>query len=221
MKIKFILLIVFLSQGCISLQTRSSKVKVRKESDLVMALRRQNANLKAKNLEYEEQFRISTGKIEELQILARRTQDKSQKRLGEENQQLRAYKDSVSELLIEKKKLENQILVLKASNQQAKKEVKSAKMSAKEHLKVGNKYFEGKKWSEAAAEYQAFRGKAKNKKNEDYALATYKIGVCFQELGMAKEAKTFYKSVVRKHKKFKAAKYAEYRLAKLKNNQKK
>lgn len=221
MKIKYIILIALLSQGCISLQPRKPKVKVRKESNLVMALRKQNADLKAKNLEYEEQFRLSTGKIEELQILAQRTQDKSQKRLGEENQQLRAYKDSVSELLIEKKKLEGQILLLKAANRQAKKEVKSAKMSAKEHLDKGDRYFDNKKWSEAAAEYQAFRGKARSKKNEDYALATYKIGVCFQELGMEKEAKTFYKSVVKKHKKFKAVKYAEYRLAQLKNKTKK
>ncbi len=202
--------------GCISLKIRDDKKKVRKESEVVLQLRKQIADLRAKNQDYEEQFRMSTGKIEELEILNRRTQDSNQKRLGEESQQLQAYKDSVSELVAEKKKLELEVLKLKEENKKAKREVVAAKRSAKEHLNEGDKFFDDKKWSEAAAEYQAYRGKAKSKKNEDYALATYKIGVCFQELGLTKEAKTFYKSVVSKYKGLKAAKYAEYRLANLK-----
>lgn len=216
MKTIYAVLILTLLSGCISLKTRDHKKTVHRESDLVLALRKQNADLKAKNLEYEDQFRISTGKIEELEIIARRTKDSSQKRLGEESQELQAYKDSVSELVAEKNKLENEVLLLKEANKQAEKAVVAAKRTAKGHLDEGDKYFDDKRWSEAAAEYQAFRGKTKNKKNADYALATYKIGVCFQELGMSKEAKTFYKSVVKKYKKSKAARYAEYRLANLK-----
>lgn len=202
--------------GCVSLKTRDGKKKAKQESQTVMLLRKQIADLRAKNQEYEEQFRISTGKIEELEILSRRMEDKSQKRLGEEGQQLQAYKDSVSELLVEKKKLENQVLMLKEENKRAKQAVVSAKRSAKQHLDEGDKYFDDKKWSEAAAEYQSYREKARTKKGEDYALATYKIGVCFQELGLKKEAKTFYKSVIKKHKGLKAAKYAQYRLENLK-----
>jgi len=206
--------------SCITLKPRvdgksSKRVKPR-ESELVLSLRQQNADLKAKNLEYEEQFRLVSGKVEELEILNRRQSDSTTKRLGEENQELQAYKESVSELLAEKKKLEKEILVLKDLNKKATQEVEAAKRTAKEHLNIGDKLFDDKKWSEAAAEYQSFREKAKSKKNNDYALSTYKIGVCFQELGLKTEAKTFYKSVLSKHKGTKAAKFAEYRLQNLK-----
>jgi TolA-binding protein len=205
----------FFLASCVSLKTRTDK-GVKKESQTVLLLRQQIADLRAKNMEYEEQFRLSTGKIEELEIQARRAQDNNQKRLGEESQQLQAYKDSVAELVEEKKKLERQILALKEQNKTLERQVVSAKMTAKEHLDEGDKLFDDKKWTEAATEYQSYRSKAQNKKNEDYALATYKIGVCFQELGLNKEAKTFYKSVVSKHKGLKAAKYAQYRLSNLK-----
>lgn len=206
--------------SCVTLKTRAgSSGKVRrapKESPLVQSLRLQNADLKAKNLAYEEQFRLNSGKVEELEIINSRLNDSSTKRLGEENQELQAYKESVSELLAEKKKLEAEIILLKEANKKALNEVASAKRTPKQHLDVGDKLFDDKKWSEAAAEYQAFREKTKSKKTNDYALATYKIGVCFQELGLKNEAKTFYKSVLKKHKGMKAAKFAQYRLENLK-----
>lgn len=214
MKLLFPVIMVSILSGCISLKVRDSKVK--KESAAVVMLRQQNAELKAKNLDYEEQFRVSTGKIEELEIRLRRSGDSSQKRLGEESQQLQAYKDSVAELVEEKKKLENEVLMWKEKHKSAKRAAVSAKRTAKEHLTQGNKFFDSKKWSEAASEYQSYREKARSKKTQDYALSTYKIGVCFQELGLKKEAKTFYKSVISKYKGQKAAKYAKYRLDNLK-----
>lgn len=215
----YIVLVLSLA-SCVTLKTRTEGASKRrvapKESPLLQSLRMQNADLKAKNLAYEEQFRMNTGKIEELEIINSRLNDSSTKRLGEENQELQAYKESVSELLAEKKKLEAEVLLLKEENKKARNEVIAAKRTSKEHLDVGDKLFDDRKWSEAAAEYQAFREKTKNQKSDDYALATYKIGVCFQELGLKSEAKTFYKSVLRKHKGKKAAKFAQYRLENLK-----
>jgi len=204
--------------GCGNLKLRDGNTATtyKKESPQVTALRQQVADLKAKNLSYEEQFRISSGKVEELEIMNRRMEDSTTKRLGEESQELQAYKESVSELVAEKKRLEIEVLRLKEENAKANNAVKAAKRSAKEHLDVGNDLFDDKKWSEAAAEFQAFREKSNNKNNEDYALSTYKIGVCFQELGLNKEARTFYKSVVAKHNKTKASKFAQYRLENMK-----
>ncbi len=216
MRVLLIILIIPTFFGCMNLKIRNEKNKVKKESKVVLQLRQQIADLGAKSLEYEEQFRISSGKIEELEIINRRFQESNQKRLGEENQQLQAYKDSVSELVVEKKKLDTEILLLKEENKKVKTAIIAARKTAKDHLNEGDKYFDDKKWFEAASEFQLYRDKVSSKKSEDYALITYKIGVCFQELGMEKEAKTFYKSVVSNYKKFKAAKYAEYRLANLK-----
>jgi len=204
--------------GCANLNLRdgNSSPTYKKEPPQVVALRQQVADLKAKNLSYEEQFRLSSGKVEELEIMNRRMEDSSTKRLGEESQELQAYKESVSELVAEKKRLETEVLRLKDENKTLSGSVKAAKRTAKEHLEIGNKLFDDKKWSEAAAEFQAFREKTGNKQNEDYALSTYKIGVCFQELGLKNEARTFYKSVVAKHKKTRASKFAQYRLENMK-----
>ncbi len=216
MRVLLVILLVSTLFGCVSLKIRNDKNKVKTESTLVLQLRQQIADLRAKNLKYEEQFRIGSGKIEELEIINRRFQESSQKRLGEESQQLQAYKDSVSELVAEKKKLDIEVLRLREENKKVRIAIVAARKTAKQHLNEGDKYFDDKKWFKAASEFQLYRDKVSSKKSESYALITYKIGVCFQELGMEKEAKTFYKSVVSNYKKFKAAKYAEYRLANLK-----
>lgn len=191
---------------------RSSMMKdKRSRADLVT----ENANLKAQITDYEEQFRSLSGKVEELEVAKKKLEEGQQKMLGEESKEIIAYKESISELLAEKKKLEAKVAVLEVEKKDAVKAIANAKRSAADHLKKGDELFDDKKWTEAVSEYQSYREKAKNKKNEDYALTTYKIGVCFQELGMVREAKTFYQSVVKKHKGLKAAKYASYRLSQL------
>lgn len=212
-------LAVLVLASCAGLQTREEGSLKSKSSPIVKRsrtdLQTENASLKAKVLDYEEQFRALSGKVEELEILNRRLQEGNQKILGEENKEIAAYKESVAELVEEKKKLEKQLVLLQEENKAADKALADAKKTAQDHLDKGDALFDDKKWSEAVSEYQNFREKSKDKKSEDYALATYKIGVCFQELGMVKEAKTFYQSVVSKHKGLKAAKYATYRLSNL------
>jgi len=44
----------------------------------------------------------------------------------------------------------------------------------------------------------------------------YKIGLCFEKLGLAKDAKLFYEAVVQKYRRSDAAKNAKERLSKLK-----
>lgn len=201
--------------GCLGLQTRNDSV-YKRESETVMNLRTENANLKAQLVSYQEQLRQYAGKVEELEIRLSRSEEGNVKRLGQENAELKAYKESVSALLDEKRKLINKITELEASNQTHAKQLKEAKRSAASHLKKGDGFFDDKKWAEAAAEYQSYREKSSSKKSEDYAMVTYKIGVCFQELGMKEEARTFYQSVIDKNGKAKAAKYAKYRISNLK-----
>lgn len=219
----FILFTLSLSLGgCLSsLQTRADGAYSSRESKAMQLLRKENADLRAKLLDYEEKSRLSSGKIEELQIIQSRMEQQSAQAAAQESEELKAYKESVSELLADKRKLEKEILLLKDANRQAVKDAKDAKKTALEHLAVADKLFENKKWSDAVTEYQSFREKAKKKSSNQYALVTYKMGVCFQELGMEKEAKTFYKSVVKKHKNKKAGRYAEYRLNQIAEKSKK
>ncbi|MBK9294536.1 MAG: tetratricopeptide repeat protein [Oligoflexia bacterium] len=48
------------------------------------------------------------------------------------------------------------------------------------------------------------------------AEATYKIGLCFTELGLKKDAKEFYKDVIEKYPKTSWAKKAKYRISQIK-----
>tara|TARA_B100001248_G_scaffold262389_1_gene258011 strand:+ start:14441 stop:15085 length:645 start_codon:yes stop_codon:yes gene_type:complete len=69
-------------------------------------------------------------------------------------------------------------------------------------------------WKAAILEYNRYRDNFP--KGKKYADATYKIGVCFQELGMNSEANAFYSEVIEKFPKSKTAKSAKYRLNQLK-----
>ena len=72
------------------------------------------------------------------------------------------------------------------------------------------KAFDLKDWKKAIVGYEKYR--ELNPKGRRYADATYKIGVCFQELGMKTEAKAFYEEVIAKFPKSDTANRAKYRL---------
>lgn len=74
--------------------------------------------------------------------------------------------------------------------------------------------FYKKEWRKAVLAYEKYR--STYPKGSSYAMATYKIGVCFSELGMATEAEAFYSEVLEKFPQSKAAKSAAYRLKNLK-----
>ncbi|MCC6278838.1 MAG: tetratricopeptide repeat protein [Oligoflexia bacterium] len=71
-----------------------------------------------------------------------------------------------------------------------------------------------KEFKKAIVKYQAFRDK--NSKGVKAAEATYKIGVCFAELGMKKDAREFYLETIENFPSTKAASKAKYRLSNLK-----
>jgi TolA-binding protein len=78
----------------------------------------------------------------------------------------------------------------------------------------GEEAFAAKKWKEAIVSYQKYRDS--NPKGKQYADATYKIGMCFQELKMKDEAKAFFDEVVSKYPGSKEAKKAAFRSKQLK-----
>lgn len=74
----------------------------------------------------------------------------------------------------------------------------------------GEAHFNAKKWKDAIDSYQKYRDSYP--KGKSYAEATYKIGACFQELGMKDEAKLFFEEVKEKFPGSKEAKKAAIRL---------
>ncbi|MBC7421717.1 MAG: tetratricopeptide repeat protein [Bdellovibrio sp.] len=87
----------------------------------------------------------------------------------------------------------------------------SAKASAYESAQ---EFFAKKEWKKAIFNYQKYADESPKGKN--VADAKYKIGVCFQELGMKEEAMAFYEEVIANYSKSEAGKKAKMRLAKLK-----
>ena len=55
--------------------------------------------------------------------------------------------------------------------------------------------FRQQKWSEAIIEYEKYRGTSE-KKDDRWAEATYKIGLCFQKMNLNREARSFYEEVI-------------------------
>lgn len=74
--------------------------------------------------------------------------------------------------------------------------------------------FKKSDWKNAILEFNKYRDNFPKGKN--YSEATYKIGVCFQELNMKDEARAFYTEVIEKFPKSKSARSAKYRLNQLK-----
>jgi len=218
MRVFGLIICLFLLSACATeLTTRESKMSSRKSTVApISKVRKQNAELTNKLMNYEEDLRIKDGRIEELEVYIKQLEDQNKKELKSITEERDAYKESLNSMNKEKVNLMKNIALMKEDQKEASEQLKIAKTPASEVLKTGDKLFEQKKWTEAVTAYQTYREKSPKKNTSDYALATYKIGVCFQELGLTKEAKTFYKSVVNGFdKNFKAHKYASYRLSEL------
>ena len=86
----------------------------------------------------------------------------------------------------------------------------SGKNSEKNPFDLGDSRFEQKAWREAIFAYEDYRKSYPKGKN--FGAATYKIGVCFQELGMLDDAKPFYDEVISKFPQSKEADRARSRL---------
>ena len=74
--------------------------------------------------------------------------------------------------------------------------------------------FANHRWKEAALGFERYRNE--NPKGSNYVLATYKIGVSFEELGEKDNAKLFYQEIIKKFPKHRLYKSAQYRLKNLK-----
>lgn len=81
-------------------------------------------------------------------------------------------------------------------------------------MEMGDELLNEKDFKKAVVYFQKFRDA--NPKSKKFAEATYKIGVCFQEMDMKDEAKTFFDEVISKFPNSTEAKKAKIRLKKTK-----
>ncbi|MBC7456987.1 MAG: tetratricopeptide repeat protein [Bdellovibrionaceae bacterium] len=104
---------------------------------------------------------------------------------------------------------------IKASGAPVPKTDKSKKEAAHgADYELAQGHFAKKEWKKAILVYQKYVDEAP--KGPNVADSKYKIGVCFQELGMKEEAMAFYEEVIANFGKTEQGKKAKIRLAKLK-----
>jgi TolA-binding protein len=108
------------------------------------------------------------------------------------------------------------VAVAAVSKEKDAKEMKDSKESkdSKGAYEEAEGAFNKKEWKTAILSYQNYRDA--NPKGKNYADATYKIGVSFQELKMKDEAKVFFEEVLQKFSKSPSARKAKFRLGQFK-----
>ena len=238
MFIRLLVLASLLLAGC--LRTREDVKEIETAHvmrEQVSTLQKTHADNNTRMDELLEQNRTLTGRIEELEYLIKKSEadrgagkENLEKNVEESKRQNELLQESVVKLESQLQALQEEILALRAresAKPSKKEEVREIEKMAdgskgKEKAKdkdlalfdAGQNSFQEKKWKEAILNYDQYR--EKNPKGKHAAEATYKTGVCFQELGMHDEAKVFYQDVLAKFPQSDMAKKAQIRLKSLK-----
>lgn len=179
--------------------------------------------------EYDEQMRQLGGRVDTLEnhvnhlaslkVLADEGEAKNK---TAQDQKFVAYEDALKKLETQVQQLSEEVTRLKtapvAAAPVANGSLKTPEAATGGKLKTpydeGEELFTAKKWKEAIVSYQKYRDVYP--KGRMYTDSTYKIGICFQELGMKDEAKAFFEEVIAKAPKSKEAKKASFRMKSLK-----
>ncbi|MCE3009241.1 MAG: tetratricopeptide repeat protein [Proteobacteria bacterium] len=216
----FLLLGVLALTGCETLVTRSEVREVeskRQMQEQVSTLQKTTADVNNRFSEIESDLRQVNGRVEvienKLNFSSRVQADSS----IEQNKKILLLQEEMT-------RVEAQIQSMQADLQGLRQAVEAALSAApkseitssskKNPFQIGEDEFNQKQWKQAILSYQKYRDTYPRGKS--FAEATYKIGVCFQELKMNDEARTFYEEVIAKFPKSNEAKKAQARLKNLK-----
>lgn len=216
----------FFLTGC--LQTRNNKKDLEEKQVIqrqVHTLQTTTAEVSQRFNEIDEDIRKMNGRIETVesrnqQMASAKERDGqgSDQKAREMDERLKLYQQAITKLDLQVSELTAQMVTLQHHQRSAGSGGGNGAGAEKETpgslLNEADKLFDSKKWQEAALAYERFR-KA-SPKGRSVPTATYKIGVCFQELGATEDARAFYEEVIAKFPKSADAKRAKSRLASLK-----
>lgn len=211
---KVIVIAICMSLGLTAcLQTRANLRGSQGSTTPVTVQQQKAAEDVLKKEDNDKEFRELYGRIEtvEKQVSEGKDSEKIKSletRLAQMETDMGLLRATVSELNAKSKK-EAQMM---SSDERAEKGAKSAPVS-KSALSDAAKHFNEKKWDDAILAYEDYR--KKNPKGAEYAEATLKMGLCFQNMGLKDDAKVFFKEVVEKYPKSKEADTAKSKLKKL------
>lgn len=203
---------VGLMAGCLRTRGEVQELEEKRNlQDQVVNLQKNNADQSSKYSEIDTTIRDLNGRVEVLENkLNVSAQEKEQlkkssdEQISDLNKRVLVLQESVS-------KLEGVIQSLQSQKTEAKTDVVA---DAKNPLAAADNLFNSKEWAKAALEYNKYR--EAHPKAKLTAIATYRMGVCFEELGKTEDARTFYDEVAEKFPQTKEAKSAKYRTKRMK-----
>ncbi len=203
-------LAMFVLTGCLKTRSELEGMETQKSNQAQISSAQQSkADSESKLYALQDEMRNIMGRLEALERKQSEVTDK-----GPSNQelveQMKIFEQTIASLKLKIEDLETQLKAPQKLGGEtgAGTAAKSTEWDAAEEL------FNKKEWKNAILKYQAYRDQFP--KSPNYAMATYKIGVCFQELKMKEEAKAFYEEVLQKFPKSPTAKKAKFRLNQMK-----
>lgn len=194
--------------------TQMQKVKADQENKIFVLqdeLRQLNGRLDAMERKYQEESQKQNQGPSNKDII-------DQMKIFEQNlQQMKAHIDEL-ETKLTQAQAQAQAQVQAATAKPALIGEAATKSKGKPRIQetwnTAEELFAKKEWKQAVLAYQSYRDASP--KGANYPVATYKIGICFQELNMPDEAKAFFQEVIQKFPNNPMVKKAKYRLSRMK-----
>ncbi len=223
---KYVVVILFsmTTFGCLKTRSEMKDTETRQAvQQQVVSLQKNTADSSNHFAELEEQMRALNGRTEVLEnrlSMKGQETDREKKSLADQNAELyrkvNLLQESLGKMEQQISVLSTQMTVIEAQNQaQANsKSAPAALTSRKNSFEAAQDQFAQKEWKKAILNYEKYR--EESPKGKQIAEATFKIGVCFQELGLKDEAKTFFEEVVARFPKSEDSRRAKIRLKGLK-----
>lgn len=223
---KYVVVILFsmTTFGCLKTRSEMKDTETRQAvQQQVVSLQKNTADSSNHFAELEEQMRALNGRTEVLEnrlSMKGQETDREKKSLADQNAELYRKVNILQESLGKMEQqigvLSTQMTVIEAQNQaQANaRAAPAAVTSKKNYFETAQDHFAQKEWKKAILNYEKYR--EESPKGKQVAEATYKIGVCFQELGLKDEAKTFFEEAITRFPKSEDSKRAKIRLKGLK-----
>lgn len=224
---KKIFLIILTANVCLlltaCLRTRDDVQEVEQKKvlqDNLISLQRSNADISSRFSEIEVDIRQLNGKTEVLENQIEKLSREKDKSIQATNELVADGNKRNLALQEEITKLSQQITTMQAEldalklKQEASISSKTAHGGSKDDKKdffaIAEEQFKAQDFKKAAMSFQKYR--ETQKKGKKLAEATYKIGLCFQELDMKDDAKTFFEEVITKYPNAPEAKKAKQKL---------
>ncbi len=225
----FILVAALALTGC--LQTRG-EVEAQQEKQVIQTevktLQKSNADVNTRFNDIDDDLRKMNGRIEgveerasNLHTVAVKMDKAMEAHRKDSNDKMDIYKDALAKLQTQVNdlslKLTQQVAQLAEEQKKlaaAQVPAKAEKTSPKGSFATAEQHFDNKEWKEAIATYDKYLKGSPNGKNA--AMANYKIGVSFQELGITDSAQTFFEGTLAQFPNSPQAKKAKIRLKSLK-----